>query len=85
MPSPQLINQTIVLPAHPSSNPNMDSDNDIRRLRAEYVSAARRVMEAIRKYGVRSEIFDKASADFEALVERMKSSTGGPQSARKPH
>jgi hypothetical protein len=64
----------------------MDKDNELRRLKAEFVTAAKRVMDAIRRHGVNSEVFLKASADFEALVERIKSLTGGPQfRAGKPN
>jgi len=57
----------------------MDKDNELRRLKAEFVTAAKRVMDAIQRHGVNSEIFLKANADFEALVERIKSLTGGTQ------
>jgi len=50
----------------------MEKDNELGRLKAEYVAAARRVIDAIRQHGVESEIFLRASADFEALVERIK-------------
>ena len=65
---------------------DMDKDNELRRLKAEFVTAAKRVMDAIQRHGVSSEIFLKASADFEALVERIKSLTGGTQfRAGKPN
>jgi hypothetical protein len=57
----------------------MDTDNELRRLKGEFVTAAKRVMDAIQRHGVDSEIFLKARADFEALVERIKSLTGGMQ------
>jgi len=64
----------------------MDADNELTRLKAEFVTAARRVMTAIRQHGVHSEIFPKARADFEALVERIKNLTGGTQfRAGKPN
>jgi len=65
---------------------DMDTDNELRRLKAEFVTAAKRVINAIQRHGVNSEIFLKASADFEALVERIKSLTGGKQfRAGKPN
>jgi len=64
----------------------MDTDNELRRLKAEFVTAAKRVMNAIQRHGVNSEIFLKASADFEALVERIKSLPSGMQfRAGKPN
>jgi hypothetical protein len=57
----------------------MDTDNELRRLKAEFVTAAKRVMTAIQQHGVKSEIFLKARADFEALVERIKNLTGDTQ------
>ena len=53
----------------------MDKNKEISRLRAEYLVAAKRVMEAIRQHGVNSEIFRRASADFEALVAHVKRAT----------
>jgi len=62
----------------------MDEDNELGRLKAEYVATARRVIDAIRQHGVKSEIFLRASADFEALVERIKSLADRMQSMGTP-
>ena len=71
---------------YPSQATDMDKNNELRRLKAEFVTAAKRVMDAIQRHGVNSEIFLKANADFEALVERIKSLTGGTQiRAGKPN
>jgi hypothetical protein len=64
----------------------MDTDSELRRLKSEFVTAAKRVMNAIQRHGVNSEVFLKAKADFEALVERIKNLTGGEQfRAGKPN
>ena len=54
----------------------MGKDNELGELKAEFVTVAKRAMDAIQRHGVSSEIFLKANADFEALVERIKNSTG---------
>ena len=63
----------------------MDKDKELGRLKAEYAMSAKRVMEAIRRHGVNSEVFFRASADFEALVARLKNSTGDMRSVRRPN
>ena len=58
----------------------MDKGDEITRLRAEYVTAAKRVIDAIKQYGTNSEIFFRASADFNALIQRIKNCAGGKTS-----
>jgi len=55
----------------------MDKRDEVTRLRAEYVTAAKRVIDAIKQYGTNSEIFFRASADFNALIQRIKNCAGG--------
>lgn len=63
----------------------MDKDKEITRLKAEYVTAAKRVIEAIKQYGTNSETFVRASAEFNALIQRIKDHAGGTHSVGKPH
>ena len=58
----------------------MDKGDEIMRLKAEYVTAAKRVIDAIKQYGTNSEIFFRASADFNALIQRIKNCAGGKTS-----
>jgi len=59
---------------------HMDKADEITRLRAEYVTAAKRVIDAIKQCGTNSEIFFRASADFNALIQRIKNCDGGKTS-----
>ena len=50
----------------------MDKGREITRLKAEYVTAAKRVIDAIKQYGTKSETYIQASAEFNALIQRIK-------------
>jgi len=63
----------------------MDKDNEIMRLKVEYITAAKRVIDAIQRYGTNSEIFVRASAEFNALIQRIKKCAGSTHSAGKPN
>jgi hypothetical protein len=52
--------------------PHMSEATELRRLKAEYVVAAKRAMDAIRKHGVNSELFLQANAELAALMQDMK-------------
>ena len=63
----------------------MDKDSEIARLKAEYVAAAKRVIDAIKQYGTNSEAFFRASAEFNALIRRIKDCAGSSRSVGKPN
>ena len=49
-----------------------DNNAEIARLKVEYITVAKRVMDAIQQYGTKSEIFFRANADYDALIQRIK-------------
>ena len=57
-----------------------DNSAEIARLKLEYVTIAKRVVDAIELYGTKSEIFFRANAEFNGLIQRIKNCAGNTNS-----